>query len=195
MTSSRLALGAALVVALLAGCGKLPTSLEEAQKQAADAASNIGNATQNAVNSAANQVRSQTDPNSVTLIEIKADAGINAPTAYASFVAPAGRKSLLHVSSYSNPGVEGFPSIMIVAPSAATSATALAGQQVQGEVFAQSSKDGPIWKTPDGEPATIKISTSDAGAVAGEIVSGSLVNTSTGETKTASGKFRAAWRP
>lgn len=197
MSSVRLACGVALVAACLLGCGnvKLPESLEGLQKSATETAQSIGNTASNAVNNAANAVKSQTDPGSVTSIEVQAESLVAAPTCYASFVAPAGRSALLHVSSYSTPASEGYPSIMILAPSGATQASGLAGQQVLGEVYVQNEKDGAVWKSPDGDPATIKITAADDSAVAGEILSGTLVNASTGASKPASGKFRAAWRP
>ncbi len=124
-------------------------------------------------------------------IDLATNPPIAAKACYAKLIVIGdGRPNVFRLASYKSVDLEQFPSIMLQAQVNAQSLSALQGQTVQADVFAQPQDNGPVWHSPDSSPASITISAMDDKSLTCTL-SGPIVNSDTGEESNVSGKFVA----
>lgn len=171
-----------IAMCLVAGCGKespLPdvpvkTPTIEDVKQAAT----------NTVESVKQQVSLSGS------MELSTNVPVKASGCYVRFASVPGKARLLQVTSYNDPTNEGFPSVMLVGQPQTDGLSSLAGQTIPMHVFVKPAANQPGWRTPEGQPAQIRITESSGQNLVGEVVSGTLLNAATGATAPLGGTFR-----
>ena len=97
--------------------------------------------------------------------------------------------SILSVTSYEKPESEQFPAFMIQGEVEVGSLPALINQAVPVELYVMLSRESPVWHSAPGQPVEVRVTAASEAEVTGEIVSGTLINSETGETKSVTGKF------
>lgn len=183
-----LRLGALAVLAWLpfSGCGnvKLPTSLDEAKQAVTDTAEQVKEAAPGAIQ----QVPAIVDRGS---IEVNVGGPVKGSACYATVAAfSSGRPAVLQLKSYQGAAGDAFPAVFVHArlPEGATGVSA--GQTYQADVYVQASADAPLWRSDEGSPVELTITTSDGARIAGDIVKGALINTSDGSRTDVTGTFQ-----
>jgi len=104
---------------------------------------------------------------------------------------PDGRPAALHLASYADSASERFPSLLLFAVVPQRSLDELPGQAIEAQAFFQASRDGPPWKSPEGQPVRLQILTLGRGTLSGKIVQGQLQNVATGQRIELSGSWQA----
>jgi hypothetical protein len=182
--SWRLKTWPALVVVCLAGCSK---------EQFSQAVNKSVEQVQQKVTQTVETVKEQA--NLAGSLELTLDQPIKTGRCYASlFQLSEGRPSVFQITSYQSTTDENFPSAMLRAEISQTTLTALVGQKVSAQVYLQSVANGPIWHTQHDQPVELSITAADDKSVSGEVVSGKVINTDSGQSVDVKGKFTAAVR-
>jgi hypothetical protein len=128
-------------------------------------------------------------------LELTLDGPIKTRACYATLIlSHSTRPAVLQLTSYENESAETFPSVMIRAEVVAAAPADLRGQSVVAQLFAQTTKDGPIRHTERGGGVELKIVEVSSDTITGEIVMGSVANTDTGQSIDITGKFTAILR-
>lgn len=170
----------------LAGCDKIPTSLEDAKKAVSGGAEQATQAVENVTET----VKQTTG--AAGGIELQLDAPVKTSGCYAAlYTFSDGRASILQVTSYNDPSAESFPSMIFRAETTAKSPGELAGQKLSAKAFVQENQNGNIWKADD-KPLELTVSTADD-ATLGAAVTGTLVNVVSGATKDTSGTLNGSF--
>jgi len=174
---------AAVIVAVLAATGCDLQKVEESVKSGAEETVQVVEQTVETV---------QQETGLAGSMELATDPPLAAKACYAELVDTGeGRPNVLRLASYESTELERFPSMMLQAHIEESTLAALGGKSVQANVYAQREKDGPVWSSPIGSPATVSILSVDNKKMTCECAGAVLVNSQTDEQSTVSGKFVA----
>ena len=173
-----------LAGALLVGCDNLGDL--QIRKAADERAAQVGKQVSDVVE----KVQKVVKPTGS--LELSLDGPVKTGACYATLIlSHSTRPAVLQLTSYENESGETFPSVMIRAEVVAAAPADLRGQSVVAQLFAQTTKDGPIRHTERGGGVELKIVEVNSDTITGEIVMGSVANTETGQSIDITGKFTA----
>lgn len=199
---TRLYLLLALLLPGLLGCSK--EKMDEMVGQAKNAATNatakvsdsVQDAKENALAQATDVAEKAGDLSGVADMTGKAKITLDGPTEFgASFVRLVklnpGRPSVLQIKSYRDGDLDSYPSFLVQAQVTETDLRSLSGKPIEAKFFAQKTPTGPVWHSPDDQPAALSLSFID-GIVSAKIESAELLNTETGQSTVANAIFDCA---
>jgi hypothetical protein len=191
-SARRKTFAAFLAVVSLAGCGTKVSDLASSLK---DTATGVADKAGKAARDAAQTAQNVTGKASEALelagsMELTVDAPLKFSACYVKFItSKTGRPSVLQLQSYREPSQESFPSALVRAQVSASDLPGLKGQTIPAQLFVQAQKDGPVWST-NKDLVQLKITAVDAKTMSAELVSGSLLNASTGASQAVKGAFQ-----
>lgn len=156
-----------LFVAWMAGCsGKLPDVQD----------------VKDAVSGQVEQAKQAIAP-VVGKIDLQATTPIKLDTCFARLTSiSTDRPKVLQVTSYEDVNHERFPSVFLHAVVAVDNVAALAGKQIEAQVYIQTAADAAVWHTAAGESVQVTIKAADDTSITCEIERGLLVSSADGVT-------------
>jgi hypothetical protein len=183
-------------LAALAGCSKdkLTEMVDEAKQQVSENVDKASQAVQEKAKAAGGAAAAAGNSAQQQLglagsMEFTLDAPVKTKGCYVLFLAGrGGRPSVLQLRSYAAADQEAFPSALIQAQTEAASLNELVGKTVAAQTFVQAEPSGPVWHTIGAQPLQLTIKAVADKQLTAELT-GSAVNTATGQSAPVSGKI------
>jgi hypothetical protein len=129
------------------------------------------------------------------LIELSLAPPLQTADCYVSLRPASGQvPPLLQVTSYLDSRSESFPSVLIRAIVPSGQLRDLVEQPLAAKIFVTRDANGPVWETPDKEPAQIVLKAIDGSRAVGMIQSAKLIDQGTGQQQVVRGRFSGGVR-
>lgn len=191
--------GAAMlaIVVLLAGCGKddLNSLVDQAKQQAMAGGEAVAKSVDQSLDQAAEQLAGTKEVlNLAGDMQLTLGEPLSTSACYARVVSiGGGRPNVLQLTSYRDKSQESFPSVFVQAVVTGDSISAISGQTVEAELFAQRESNGPVLFTDVGQMVTLKVAQVEGQTATIEVVGGQLRDSQSGGEVPAQGVFHAVW--
>jgi len=123
-------------------------------------------------------------------IELTAGAPLKTDACYARLIAQGARRpAVLQLQSYRDANSESFPSVFLQSQVEVSSPSELVGKIVSARLFVQRDAQGSVLFSETESPVELRIVSLEEKLLSAELVAASLLDTATGESVAATGRF------